>query len=77
MKDLADTHFPHAKTIVPVHDNLNIHGEASLYEAFAAAEARCLVECFEWRPVGAGAGRHGRHAGAGRLTGRSDGAVNW
>ena len=31
-----------------VQDNLNIHGKASLYEAFPAAEARRLVERFEW-----------------------------
>jgi hypothetical protein len=34
LKDLADRHFPHAKTIVLVQDNLNIHSKASLYEAF-------------------------------------------
>jgi len=47
LKDLADTHFPH-QTIVLVQDNLNIHSKASLYEAFAAPEARRLVERFEW-----------------------------
>ena len=31
-----------------VQDNLNIHKPASLYEAFPAAEARLLVERFEW-----------------------------
>ena len=48
LKDLADRHFPYAKTIVLVQDNLNIHSKAALYEAFPAAEARRLVECFEW-----------------------------
>lgn len=48
LKDLADGHFPDAKTIVLVQDNLNIHSKASLYEAFSAAEARRLVERFEW-----------------------------
>src|SRR6266852_1001994 len=33
---------------VLVQDNLNIHSKASLYEAFPAAEARRLVERFEW-----------------------------
>src|ERR1700741_4798117 len=47
-KDLADIHFPRARTIVLVQDNLNIHSKASLYEAFPAAEARRLVERFEW-----------------------------
>ena len=31
-----------------VQDNLNTHCPASLYEAFPAAEARRLVERFEW-----------------------------
>src|SRR5262245_7597721 len=37
-----------ARTMVLVQDNLNIHSKASLYEAFPAAEARRLVESFEW-----------------------------
>jgi hypothetical protein len=45
---LADHYFPNAKTIVLVQDNLNIHSKGSLYEAFPAAEARRLVERFEW-----------------------------
>src|SRR5271163_2099291 len=49
LKDLADTHFATAKVIVLIQDNLNIHSKASLYEAFPAAEARRLVERFEWR----------------------------
>lgn len=48
LKDLADTHFPDAAKIVLVQDNLNTHCPASLYEAFPAAEARRLVERFEW-----------------------------
>ena len=48
LKELADLHFAHAKTIVLMQDNLNIHSKASLYEAFPAAEARRLVERFEW-----------------------------
>ena len=48
LKDLSDTHFPNAKTIVLVQDNLNTHTRASLYEAFPAAEARRLAERFEW-----------------------------
>jgi hypothetical protein len=34
LKDLSDTHFPSAKKIVLVQDNLNTHKPASLYEAF-------------------------------------------
>ena len=48
LKELSDTHFPDARKIVLVQDNLNIHKPASLYEAFPAAEARRLVERFEW-----------------------------
>jgi DDE superfamily endonuclease len=48
LKELADIHSANAKTIVLVQDNLNIHSKASLYEAFPAAEARRLVERFEW-----------------------------
>src|SRR5262249_31179456 len=48
LKDLADIHFPHKRNIVLVQDNLNIHSKGSLYEAFPPAEARRLVERFEW-----------------------------
>ena len=48
LKDLSDTHFPRAKKIVLVQDNLNTHKPASLYEAFPPEEARRLVERFEW-----------------------------
>lgn len=48
LKDLADAHFPKAIKIVLVQDNLNTHKPASLYEAFPPAEARRLVERFEW-----------------------------
>ena len=40
--------FPRPSKIVLVQDNLNTHKPASLYEAFPAAEARRLVERFEW-----------------------------
>ncbi|HSQ13466.1 MAG TPA: IS630 family transposase [Candidatus Deferrimicrobium sp.] len=48
LKELADLDFPHAKTIALVQDNLSIHAKASLYQAFPAAEARRLVERFQW-----------------------------
>jgi hypothetical protein len=48
LRDLSDTHFPEANKIVLMEDNLNTHKPASLYEAFPAAEARRLVERFEW-----------------------------
>lgn len=43
LKDLSDIHFPNAKKIVLVQDNLNTHTKASLYEAFPAPEARRLA----------------------------------
>jgi hypothetical protein len=48
LKELSDTHFPEATKIVLVQDNLNTNRPASFYEAFPAAEARRLVERFEW-----------------------------
>jgi hypothetical protein len=48
LKTLSDRHFPGASKIVLVQDNLSTHKPASLYEAFPAAEARRLVERFEW-----------------------------
>jgi hypothetical protein len=48
LREISDTHFPGASKIVLVQDNLSTHKPASLYEAFPAAEARRLVERFEW-----------------------------
>jgi hypothetical protein len=48
LKDLADIHFPQAEKIILVQDNLNTHAPSSLYEAFAPAEARRIIERFEW-----------------------------
>ena len=48
LRSLADRHFPNAKKIVLVQDNLNTHKPASLYQAFPAAEARRITERFEW-----------------------------
>ena len=48
LKELSDTHFAQASKIVLVQDNLNTHKPASLYEAFPPAEARRLVQRFEW-----------------------------
>jgi hypothetical protein len=48
LKTLSDTHFPEARKIVLVQDNLGTHKPASLYEAFPPTEARRLVERFEW-----------------------------
>ena len=48
LKELSDVHFPCAKQIQLVQDNLSPHTAASLYAAFPAAEARRLVKRFEW-----------------------------
>ena len=48
LMDLSDIHFPKAKKIRLVQDNLNTHTKAALYEAFPPAEARRLAERFEW-----------------------------
>lgn len=48
LKHLSDIHFAKAEKITLVQDNLNTHSPASLYEAFEPAEARRLVERFEW-----------------------------
>jgi DDE superfamily endonuclease len=48
LRDLADIHFPKADKIVLVQDDLNTHAPASLYEAFQPAEARRIIERFEW-----------------------------
>ncbi len=48
LRDLSDVHFPMAEKILLVQDNLNTHTPASLYEAFEPAEARRLINRFEW-----------------------------
>jgi hypothetical protein len=47
IRDLVDQDYPGAERIVLVLDNLNTHGPASLYEAFAPAEARRILERLE------------------------------
>lgn len=48
MRDLVDVHFPQAKTVRVVLDNLNTHTGASLYKAFPAAEARRILKRLEF-----------------------------
>ena len=48
MRDLSDRLYPTARRITVVLDNLNTHGPASFYEAFAPEEARRLTERFEF-----------------------------
>jgi hypothetical protein len=47
IKDLVDSRYPDAARIVLVLDNLNTHTPAALYEAFAPAEAKRLVDRLE------------------------------
>jgi len=47
IRDLVDIRYPGAERIVLVMDNLNIHSPASLYEAFAPAEAKRLADKLE------------------------------
>ncbi len=47
MKQLA-AHYPEAKKIRVVQDNLNTHNTSSFYETFAAEEAFALSQRFEW-----------------------------
>jgi hypothetical protein len=47
IKALVDVHYPDAEVLVMVMDNLNTHTPASLYEAFAPAEAKRLADKLE------------------------------
>jgi recombinational DNA repair ATPase RecF len=44
---LVDAQYPQAEKLVLVMDHLNTHKPASLYEAFAPAEARRILERLE------------------------------
>jgi DDE superfamily endonuclease len=48
MRWLVDTRYPEAEVIRVVLDNLNTHKPASLYEAFAPAEARRILKKLEF-----------------------------
>ena len=43
-----EVHYPRAKKVRLVQDNLNTHDGASLYEAFPPAEARRLLDKIEF-----------------------------
>ncbi len=43
VRTLLDVHYPEAKVVLLVMDNLNTHGIGSLYEAFEPEEARRLA----------------------------------
>ena len=48
MRMLVDAWYPEAAVVRIVLDNLNTHTGAALYEAFAPAEARRILERLEW-----------------------------
>jgi len=47
VRELVQVHYPEAEKIVLVMDNLNTHRPASLYEAFAPAEAKRIWDRLE------------------------------
>lgn len=47
MRELVDVHYPDATRVTAVMDNLNTHRLSCLYEAFAPAEARRIIERIE------------------------------
>jgi transposase len=47
MRDLVDRHYPKAKLIRVVLDNLSAHSAAALYQAFPAEEARRVLSRLE------------------------------
>lgn len=47
IKDVVDIDYPHAEKVVLVMDNLNTHSGVSLYETFAPAEARRILDKLE------------------------------
>jgi hypothetical protein len=48
VRELVDLHYPQAKKIRLVQDNLNTHDGASLYAAFPPGEARRLLDNIEF-----------------------------
>ena len=48
MREIVDVHFPNAKRVVVVMDNLNTHKPSSLYKAFPASEAKRILDRLEF-----------------------------
>jgi transposase len=48
MRDLVDVHYPQAKQIRVVLDNLSAHSAAALYQTFEPAEARRILSRLEF-----------------------------
>ena len=49
MRELVDVHFPHARRIIVVLDNLNTHSHGALYQTFPAAEAERIAQRLDLR----------------------------
>ena len=47
LRQLVHEHFPRARKIIPVMDNLNTHSPSSLYEAFRPEEAKRIMDKLE------------------------------
>ncbi len=48
MRELVDVHFPDAERITLVQDQLNTHDPSALYEVFAPAEAKRILDRLEF-----------------------------
>ena len=48
VRELVDVHYPHARKILLVGDNLNTHNGTSLYATFPPEEARRILERVEF-----------------------------
>jgi transposase len=48
MRDLVDVHYPDAQRIRVVLDNLSTHTQSALYQTFAPAEARRILDRLEF-----------------------------
>ena len=48
LRELVDVHYPKARKIRLVQDNLNTHDGASLYETFRPEHARRILDRIEW-----------------------------
>ncbi len=48
MRELVDVHFPAAKVITVVQDQLNTHNPAALYAVFPPAEAKRILDRLEF-----------------------------
>jgi transposase len=48
IKEIADLHYPKAKKITLVMDNFGTHTPGALYEAFVPAEAKRILDRFEF-----------------------------